>query len=261
SGVTDYIASWNNDDNAGAIVVEYSGLGSYDPAVFSGHDNGYNGGASWTSGTGGTLSNSGDLLFCFAVDGRDSSQTWTQSGSFTTVLNANDSNTGALHLAQWTNPGTTTGQACSGTIGSTGSQEILAIIGGYLPVGAPGPPVANSQSVTSNGSPVAITLTATDSDGDPLTYSIVTEPANGTLSGTAPNVTYTPTTGFSGTDSFTFQAHDGQLNSNTATVTIQVVPPGTGITKIGQATNACSGGSCTALSVAYAPTAGNSALV
>jgi hypothetical protein len=351
SGVTDYTANWINDDNAGAIVVEYSGLGNYDPAVFSGHDNGYNGGASWTSGTGGTLSNFGDLLFCFAVDGRDASQTWTQSGSFTTVLNANDSNTGALHLAQWADPGITTGQACSGTIGSTGNQEILAIIGGYLPAGAPGPPVANSQSVSSNGSPVAITLTATDSDGDPLTYSIVAEPANGTLSGTppnvtytpatgfngtdsftfqatdghtnsniatvtitvtqvviqpptansqtdtsngspvairltatdsdgdpltytivtgpsngtlsgtAPNVTYTPTTGFSGTDSFTFQAHDGQLNSNTATVTIQVVPLGTGIAKIGQATNACSGGSCTSLSVAYVPTVGNSALV
>ena len=38
-----------------------------------------------------------------------------------------------------------------------------------------------------------ITLTATDADGNPLTYAVVALPAHGTLAGTAPNVTYTPT--------------------------------------------------------------------
>jgi hypothetical protein len=50
----------------------------------------------------------------------------------------------------------------------------------------------------------------------------VTGPAHGTLSGTAPNLTYTPSTNYSGTDSFTFQANDGTTNSPTATVSISV---------------------------------------
>src|SRR5262249_28366107 len=78
--------------------------------------------------------------------------------------------------------------------------------------------------------------------------------------GTAPNVTYTPASGFSGQDSFTFQAFDQSVGSNVASVTIQVVLPGTGISKVGQATNACSGGACTALSVSYSPVTGNSVL-
>ncbi len=84
-------------------------------------------------------------------------------------------------------------------------------------------PVANDQSVTTFlDLPVAITLTASDVENDLLTFTIVTGPANGTLSGTPPNVTYTPNTGFTGNDAFTFLANDGQLNSNTATVAITV---------------------------------------
>ena len=86
------------------------------------------------------------------------------------------------------------------------------------------PPVANDQSVTMNKNTAkAITLTATDVDGDTLTYSIVSGPSHGALSGTAPNVTYTPTSGYSGSDSFTFKANDGTVDSNTATVSITVV--------------------------------------
>jgi gliding motility-associated-like protein len=86
-------------------------------------------------------------------------------------------------------------------------------------------PVANSQSVTVNeDASVNITLTASDIDNDPLTYSIVTGPANGTISGTLPNITYTPDPDYSGPDSFTFKVNDGTTDSNTATVTITVTP-------------------------------------
>ncbi len=84
-------------------------------------------------------------------------------------------------------------------------------------------PVANAQSVTTpEDTPRAITLAATDVDGDTLTYSIVTAPVNGSLAGTPPNVTYAPRANFNGTDSFTFKARDGVGDSNTATVTITV---------------------------------------
>ncbi len=69
---------------------------------------------------------------------------------------------------------------------------------------------------------VQITLAGSDADGDELTYAVATEPQNGTFSGTAPNLTYTPNTGFSGSDSFTYTVSDGKLQSDSATVSITV---------------------------------------
>jgi hypothetical protein len=87
-------------------------------------------------------------------------------------------------------------------------------------------PVASNQAVTTTKNTAkAITLTATDANNDPLTYSIVTQPAQGTLSPTTPggpSRTYTPTTGYVGPDSFQFKANDGKVDSNTATVSITV---------------------------------------
>jgi hypothetical protein len=88
------------------------------------------------------------------------------------------------------------------------------------------PPVANPQSVaTPHDTPVSIFLSGFDPEGSSLTFSIVTGPANGALSGTPPNVTYTPNTGFAGADSFTFRANDGALDGSPAAVSITVRPP------------------------------------
>ena len=85
------------------------------------------------------------------------------------------------------------------------------------------PPVANNQSVsTPEDVATAITLTGSDIDGDAITYSVVTNPANGTITGVAPNLTYTPAANFNGADSFTFKANDGTVDSEVATVTIAV---------------------------------------
>lgn len=84
-------------------------------------------------------------------------------------------------------------------------------------------PVAANQSVeTSEAVAKGIILTASDIDLDALGFSIVTPPANGSLSGTPPNVTYTPALNFQGTDSFTFKANDGVADSLPATVTVTV---------------------------------------
>ena len=86
-------------------------------------------------------------------------------------------------------------------------------------------PVANPQSVsTVEDTAKAITLTATEVDGDALTWTIVTPPAHGALTGTAPALTYTPSLNYNGPDSFTFKVRDGTVDSNTATVTITVTP-------------------------------------
>lgn len=99
-------------------------------------------------------------------------------------------------------------------------------------------PVANSQTVsTTSGTAVNITLSGTDVEGSTLTYAMVTTPTNGALSGTAPNLIYTPNASFTGADSFTFQVNDGGLNSPAATITIQVNPASSA------ATNSSSSGS------------------
>ncbi len=85
------------------------------------------------------------------------------------------------------------------------------------------PPVAAAQDVTTpEDTAKAITLAGTDLQGSPLTYVIVNQPAGGTLSGTAPNLTYTPNANFNGTDGFTFKVNNGSLDSPPATVPITV---------------------------------------
>ena len=62
-----------------------------------------------------------------------------------------------------------------------------------------------------------------DNDDGALTYSITSNPSNGTISsGSGKTRTYTPNANFHGIDSFTYTVSDGSLTSNTATVTIEV---------------------------------------
>ena len=86
-------------------------------------------------------------------------------------------------------------------------------------------PVAAIGSVTTNEDMAVAVVLIVNDDGvpaDPLVFDIGT-PANGTLSGTAPNLTYTPDADFNASDSFTFSVTDGAgKTSNIATVSIIV---------------------------------------
>ena len=87
------------------------------------------------------------------------------------------------------------------------------------------PPVANNQTTSVNEDTTkSITLTATDPNGNQLSFSVVSPPAHGRLSGNAPNLVYTPDPNFNGADSVGFIARDSQFDSNTATVFINVLP-------------------------------------
>ena len=87
------------------------------------------------------------------------------------------------------------------------------------------PPTANGQSVsTVQDTAVPVVLGGADPDGDPLTYAVAVRPVHGSLSGTAPNLIYTPTVGYTGPDSFTFTTNDGQVTSPPATVAVTVTP-------------------------------------
>jgi PKD repeat protein len=61
-----------------------------------------------------------------------------------------------------------------------------------------------------------------DVEGDELTFSIVNDVSNGSTSLSGSIVTYTPNANYNGTDTFTYKANDGQLDSNTASGTITV---------------------------------------
>ena len=85
------------------------------------------------------------------------------------------------------------------------------------------PPVADPQSLTvAEDHPLPLTLSGSDPDGDPITFAVATRPAHGTLSGTAPSLTYTPAADYFGPDSFTFTTNDGASSSSPATVAITV---------------------------------------
>ena len=84
-------------------------------------------------------------------------------------------------------------------------------------------PVSTDQEVTTDeNTTLDITLSATDVDGDDLTYVIDQQPTNGSIALTDDVATYTPNDNFNGSDSFTFYANDGTKNSNTATIYIEV---------------------------------------
>jgi large repetitive protein len=87
-------------------------------------------------------------------------------------------------------------------------------------------PVAGDDSAqTYEGEPVDIVVLANDSDadGDAISISGLTQPANGTAEGNADGtITYTPHAGFLGEDSFTYTITDGR-DTATASVRVNVV--------------------------------------
>ena len=85
-------------------------------------------------------------------------------------------------------------------------------------------PVADDQNLeTLEETPLALTLTASDTyPGGALTW-IVNDPTHGILTGIAPDLTYIPDDDFYGVDSFTFTVSDGMRTSEEATITIKVI--------------------------------------
>jgi len=123
--------------------------------------------------------------------------------------------------------------------GVSGNVAIITIeVDSSSPPSPPPPPprtnapptVKDIQAQTNINTPIEITLRGTDPDpGDTLKFSVIHLPQHGNLTqGTTPDgVLYSPDRGFSGTDSFTYQATDSQGtgSSNTATVIITVSGP------------------------------------
>ena len=89
------------------------------------------------------------------------------------------------------------------------------------------PVAVNDSPTTSVGTAVAVAVLANDVDVDVDalvvgTFSAASANGGGVTLNADNTLTYTPPPGFTGTDTLTYQAHDGLLNSNTATVTVTV---------------------------------------
>ncbi len=85
------------------------------------------------------------------------------------------------------------------------------------------PSCSDVARTTAAGVAVTVPLTCTDPDGDALTLSKLTDPSKGTLGAfSSSSVTYTPTAGKHGADSFTYRASDGTAASAAATVSITI---------------------------------------
>ena len=84
-------------------------------------------------------------------------------------------------------------------------------------------PFAQGRSVrVLEDRPQAIKLFGMDVEGQTLSVAIATPPTHGALTGTAPDVTYTPDANYNGTDSFTFTVSDGVAESQPATITLTI---------------------------------------
>lgn len=88
------------------------------------------------------------------------------------------------------------------------------------------PPSASDGSVTTTPNTAATgVLMASDGDNDSLTYSIVSQPAHGTVTinnSATGAFSYVPAAKYKGSDSFTFSVNDGFVDSNVATETVTV---------------------------------------
>ena len=104
--------------------------------------------------------------------------------------------------------------------GSLDSNTATVVIG-ITPVND-APSVDNMSVETQEDMPVSFQFSYTEVDNDNLTFIAINNPANGTLVINGAIASYTPNNNFNGTDTFTYKANDGSLDSNIGTITLTV---------------------------------------
>ena len=133
--------------------------------------------------------------------------------SYTPAANAHGSATVTVSLSD-------NGGTGNGGVDTSPSQTFAITV---TPVND-APACSPGSETTAEDTPKSLTLSCADVDGNPLTYTIVADPTNGSLTGTAPALTYNPNLNYHGSDSFTLKANDGTIDSNTATFSLTITP-------------------------------------
>ena len=97
------------------------------------------------------------------------------------------------------------------------------IVVGIIHVVGNSAPIATDDTISlAQGNTAVITLSASDANEDALTYAIVDQPNHGSVTLDENEATYIANDSYTGSDSFTFRASDGVLNSEVATITISI---------------------------------------
>jgi hypothetical protein len=118
------------------------------------------------------------------------------------------------------------GESGSDEFAFTATDGIDTSTPGTVSISINGVPTATDISQTISNvdlTPWDGALSASDPDGDPITYTFLSSPSKGTLTSTdtaTGTFTYEPNAGQSGTDSFQFEVSDGFATSTAATVTV-----------------------------------------
>jgi hypothetical protein len=90
------------------------------------------------------------------------------------------------------------------------------------------PTVVNLARVITGDAPATLALSATDANGDALTFQALSAPARGVIRDFDPatgTFTYWPAYGYRGSDWFLFSASDGQASSGSASINLNIVAP------------------------------------
>ncbi|HEY3595029.1 MAG TPA: Ig-like domain-containing protein, partial [Polyangiaceae bacterium] len=116
-------------------------------------------------------------------------------------------------------------------VANDGSHDSNAAVTTLTVIGVNDPPTAASDSYTVNEDNTlnvpasGVLANDSDPDGDALTAVLASGPAHGALTlNSDGSFSYTPDANFNGTDSFSYKANDGTVDSNLTTVTINVNP-------------------------------------
>jgi serine protease len=198
---------WSNDDNSCDISHPIVSHGTVAPTASNGsfttnENTAYNG----------TLSASGTAPLTFAIVASASHGTVTitnaSTGAFTYTPASNYTGSDSFTFDASNSAGTSNVATESVTVSST----------------VVNPPTASNGSVTTTAG-TAVNGTLSASGTAPLSFAVVAAPAHGSVSITNASTgafTYTPASGFSGSDSFTFDASNSGGTSNVATESVTV---------------------------------------
>jgi hypothetical protein len=150
------------------------------------------------------------------VAGRTLTNVQVQGVAFATVVSLGNDR----YVLRLSPPAATAGNftlelRATDSTGETTSQTILL----EVKAAQANTPTAFSQSLESNEDQ-ALNVVLSGTGGN--RFRVISDPRRGRLSGTAPNLVYTPEADFNGTDSFSFVVGNGTVESAPAVVTVNV---------------------------------------
>ena len=151
------------------------------------------------------------------IDGDDLMITDVSSdGSGTVAINADTISIDYIPEANFNGNETITYTLSDGELTATATLTISVTAQNDAPVAEDGT-ITLIQGNTEN-----VILNATDIDNNELSFNIEEQPVNGSVTIDGNVATFTANESYTGSDSFTFTANDGDLVSNTATITVDV---------------------------------------